>query len=48
MNQPVVKRSLAQLDAVVDEIAQRNPEWYKEIAQLVAELKSRNQEDVKR
>ena len=48
MNQPVVKRSLAQLDAVVDEIVQRNPAWYKEIQQIINDLKSRNQEDVKR
>jgi hypothetical protein len=48
MNQPLVKRSLAELDTVVDEIVQRNPAWYKEIQQLVAELKSRNQDDVKR
>ena len=48
MNQPFVKRSLAELDTVVDEIVERNPAWYKEIAQLVAELKSRKQQDVKR
>ena len=48
MNQPVVKRSLAELDAVIDEIVKRNPEWYKEIQQLVTELKSRKQKDVKR
>lgn len=48
MNEPMVKRSLAELDTVVDEIVQRNPAWYKEIQQLVAELKSRNQDDVKR
>lgn len=48
MNQPVVKRSLAELDTVIDEIVQRNPAWYAEIQQLVAELKSRNQDDVKR
>ena len=39
MNQPLTKRSLAELDTVVDEIVQRNPAWYKEIQQLVAELK---------
>ena len=48
MNQPFVKRSLSELDAVLDEIVQRNPAWYKEIQQLVAELKSRNQTHVKR
>ena len=48
MNQPFVKRSLAELDTVVDEIVERNPAWYKEIQQLVAELKSRNQTHVKR
>jgi hypothetical protein len=48
MNQPVVKRSLAELDTVVDEIVQRNPAWYKEIQQLIAELKSRKQNNVKR
>jgi len=48
MNQPVVKRSLAELDAVIEEIVQRNPAWYKEIQQLVAELKSRKQHNVKR
>jgi hypothetical protein len=45
MNQPFVKRSLAELDTVLDEIVQRNPAWYKEIQQLVAELKSRNSND---
>jgi hypothetical protein len=39
MNDPLAKRSLAELDTVVDEIVQRNPEWYKEIQQLVKELK---------
>jgi hypothetical protein len=39
MNQPFVKRSLVELDTVLDEIVQRNPAWYKEIQQLVAELK---------
>jgi hypothetical protein len=48
MNQPFVKRSLAELDIVLDEIVQRNPAWYKEIQQLVAELKSRKQNHVKR
>jgi len=48
MNQPLVKRSLAELDIVLDEIVERNPAWYKEIQQLVAELKSRNQTHVKR
>ena len=48
MTDPLAKRSLAELDTVVDEIVQRNPEWYKEIQQLVAELKLRNQDDVKR
>jgi hypothetical protein len=48
MNQPFVKRSLAELDTVVDEIVERNPAWYKEIQQLVAELKSRKQNHVKR
>ena len=48
MNNPLNKRSLAELDAVVDEIVERNPAWYAEIQQLVAELKSRKQNDVKR
>ena len=48
MNKPLTKRSLAELDTVVDEIVQRNPAWYKEIQQLVAELKSRKQHNVKR
>ena len=39
MNDPLTKRSLAELDTVVDEIVQRNPAWYKEIQQLVKELK---------
>ena len=39
MNQPLTKRSLAELDTVLDEIVQRNPEWYKEIQQLVEKLK---------
>ena len=45
MNKPLTKRSLAELDTVLDEIVQRNPAWYKEIQQLVAELKSRNPND---
>jgi len=48
MNNPLTKRSLAELDTVLDEIVQHNPAWYKEIQQLVAELKSRKQNDVKR
>jgi hypothetical protein len=43
MNQPLTKRSLAELDTVVDEIVQRNPAWYKEIQQLVKELKLKQQ-----
>jgi hypothetical protein len=43
MNQPLTKRSLAELDTVLDEIVQRNPEWYKEIQQLVNELKLKQQ-----
>ena len=43
MNQPVVKRSLLELDTVLDEIIQRNPEWYKEIHQLVEALKLKQQ-----
>ena len=39
MNQPLTKRSLTELDTVLDEIVQRNPAWYKEIQQLVKELK---------
>jgi hypothetical protein len=39
MNNPLTKRSLAELDTVLDEIVQRNPAWYKEIQQLVEELK---------
>ena len=48
MNQPVVKRSLAELDTVVDEIVERNPAWYKEIQQMINNLKSRKQPHVKR
>ncbi len=40
MNDPLTKRSLAELDAIIEEIVQRNPEWYKEIQQLVEELKN--------
>ena len=39
MNNPLTKRSLAELDTVVEEIVQRNPAWYKEIQQLVEKLK---------
>jgi hypothetical protein len=42
MNDPLAKRSLAELDTVIDEIVQRNPEWYKEILQLVEESKKQN------
>ena len=45
MNKPLTKRSLAELDTVIEEIVERNPAWYKEIQQLVAELKSRNPND---
>lgn len=48
MNQPLTKRSLAELDTVLDEIVQRNPNWYKEIQQLVEALKLRKQNNVKR
>ena len=40
MNKPLVKRSLAELDTVIEEIIQRNPEWYEEIQQLIEELKN--------
>ena len=40
MNQPLVKRSLAKLDTVIEEIVQRNPDWYKEVQQLVDEMKN--------
>ena len=39
MTDPLAKRSLTELDTVVEEIVQRNPAWYKEIQQLVKELK---------
>jgi hypothetical protein len=44
MNQPLVKRSLAELDTVIEEIVQRNPEWYKEIIQLIEESKNDHNE----
>ena len=40
MDEPWAKRSLAELDTVIEEIIQRNPEWYKEIQQLIKELKN--------
>jgi FtsZ-interacting cell division protein YlmF len=40
MTEPVVKRSLAELDTVIEEIVQRNPEWYEEIQQLIEKLKN--------
>jgi hypothetical protein len=40
MNDPLAKRSLAELDTVIEEIVQRNPEWYEEIQQLVEGLKN--------
>ena len=40
MNDPLAKRSLAELDTVIEEIVERNPEWYEEIQQLVEELKN--------
>ena len=43
MSDTLAKRSLAELDTVLDEIVQRNPEWYKEIQQLVEELKLKKQ-----
>jgi hypothetical protein len=45
MNNPLTKRSLAELDTVIEEIVERNPAWYAEIQQLIAELKSRNPND---
>ena len=44
MNQPLVKRSLAELDTVIEEIVQRNPEWYEEIQQLIEESKNDHNE----
>ena len=40
MNDPLAKRSLAELDTVLDEIVQRNPEWNEEIIQLIEESKN--------
>jgi hypothetical protein len=40
MNQPLAKRSLAELDTVIEEIVQRNPDWYEEIQQLIEESKN--------
>lgn len=40
MNEPMVKRSLLELDTVIEGIVQRNPEWYKEIQQLIEKLKN--------
>jgi hypothetical protein len=48
MNKPLAKRSLAELDTVLDEIVQHNPAWYKEIQQLVEELKLKEHDNVKR
>jgi hypothetical protein len=45
MNDPLAKRSLAELDTVLEEIVQRNPEWYKEILQSVEESKLRKQNE---
>jgi hypothetical protein len=44
MNEPMVKRNLAELDTVLEEIIQRNPEWYKEIQQLIEESKNDHNE----
>ena len=44
MNEPLVKRSLAELDTVIEEIIQRNPEWYEEIQQLVERLKNESKD----
>jgi hypothetical protein len=44
MNTPMVKRSLAELDTVIEEIVQRNPEWYEEIQQLIEELNNDHNE----
>jgi Mg2+ and Co2+ transporter CorA len=38
MTDPLAKRSLAELDTVLEEIVQRNPAWYKEIQQLVEDI----------
>ena len=32
-----VKRSLLELDTVIDEIVDRNPEWVEEITQIIEE-----------
>ena len=40
MNQALVKRSLAELDTVIEEIVQRNPKWYEEIIKLIEESKN--------
>ena len=40
MTDPLAKRSLAELDTVLDEIVKRNHQWYKEIIQLIEESKN--------
>lgn len=37
MNDPLRKRSLEELDDVIDEIIERNPDWVEEISRIVEE-----------
>ena len=39
LHNPQGKRSLAELDTVVDEIIARNPEWVAELNKVIKEMK---------
>lgn len=39
MQNPRDKRSLAELDTVIDEIIERNPEWVDELSKIITNQK---------
>ncbi len=42
LHNPKGKRSLAELDDVIDEIIERNPDFVEKIAQIIAKSQSNN------
>ena len=42
LHNPIGKRSLAELDDVIDEIIERNPDFVEKIAQIIAKSQSNN------
>jgi hypothetical protein len=42
LHNPIGKRSLAELDDVIDEIIERNPDFVEKISQIIAKSQSNN------